>query len=189
MFTTVVAYIAFGCVMVAIAVTDVRTLQIANRSVLLLVGLWALWRIALGAEASVGGFDFLLAVVEAAPLTNVSLADGVLGAIILGGGLLVFTTIWEAFTKKAAMGGGDIKLLAAMGLFLGIAGGLAALAVACIVFFFMNLFQKRPVLAASGSAALRPYEAILHHSAAFAPALAVGAWTVIIGLFINYLLG
>ena len=50
MFTTVVAYIAFGCVMVAIAVSDVRTLQIANRSELLLVGLWALWRIALGAE-------------------------------------------------------------------------------------------------------------------------------------------
>ena len=155
MFTTVVAYIAFGCVMVAIAVSDVRTLQIANRSVLLLVGLWALWRIALGAEAAVGGFDFLLAVVEAAPLTNVSLAEGVLGAIILGGGLLVFTTIWEAFTKKAAMGGGDIKLLAAMGLFLGIAGGLAK--------------QKVPLTG-------KPYEVILSHSAAFAPALATGAW-------------
>ncbi|TJW10211.1 prepilin peptidase [Parvibacter caecicola] len=170
MFATVVAYIAFGCVMVAIAVTDVRTLQIANRSVLLLVGLWALWRIALGAEAAVGGFDFLLAVVEAAPLTNVSLAEGVLGAIILGGGLLVFTTIWEAFTKKAAMGGGDIKLLAAMGLFLGIAGGLAALAVACIVFAIVGMAKQKVPLTG------KPYEVILSHSAAFAPALATGAW-------------
>ena len=170
MFTTVVAYIAFGCVMVAIAVADVRTLQIANRSVLLLVGLWVLWRVALGVEAAVGGFDFLLAVVEAVPLTHVSLADGVLGAVILGGGLLVFTTIWEAFTKKSAMGGGDIKLLAAMGLFLGIAGGLAALAVACIVFAIVSMAKQ--IVPLTG----KPYEAILSHSAAFAPSLATGAW-------------
>lgn len=172
MFTTVVAYIAFGCVMVAVAVYDVRTLTIPNRSVFLLVGLWVLWRLALGVEAAVGGFDFLLAVVEAAPLTNVSLSDGVVGAIVLGGGLLVLTAAWEAFTKKAAMGGGDIKLLAAMGLYLGLSGGLVALAVGCLLFVGISLVKQHPV----PDVKIRPYQAILHHSAAFAPALATGAW-------------
>ncbi len=158
--------------MIGIAVRDARTLTIENRSVLLLVGLWALWRIALGAEAVVNGYDFLIAMVEAAPLTQVSLSDGILGAIVLGGGLLVFTVLWEAATKKAAMGGGDIKLLAAMGLFLGIAGGLVALAIACVVFAIANMIKNH----ASAAIAGKPYEAILSHSAAFAPALAVGAW-------------
>ena len=174
MFTTIVAYLAFGCVLVAIAVRDVRTLTIDNRSVLLLMGLWLLWRIALGVEAVVNGFDFLVAVVEAAPLTGVSLSDGVLGAIVLGGGLLVFTTAWEAVTKKAAMGGGDIKLLAAMGLFLGLVGGMVALAVACVVFAIVGIAGQRVPLMG------KPYEAILSHSAAFAPSLAVGAWVVLL---------
>lgn len=181
MFTTVVAYLAFGCVMVAIAVRDTRTLTISNRSVLLLVGLWVLWRLALGVEAATSGFDFLIAVVEAAPLTNVSLSDGVLGAVVLGGGLLVFTVIWEALTKKSAMGGGDIKLLTTMGLFLGIAGGLVALAVACVVFVGLSFLRQRM----STVEKMRPYEAILSHSAAFAPSLAVGTWVVMLYLFLS----
>lgn len=174
MFTTIVAYLAFGCVLIAVAVRDVRTLTIDNRSVLLLIGLWALWRIALGVEASVNGFDFLVAAVEAAPLTGVSLSDGALGAIVLGGGLLVFTTLWEVVTKKSAMGGGDIKLLTAMGLFLGLVGGMIALAIACVVFAIVGMVKQRmPVTG-------KPYEAILSHSAAFAPSLAIGAWMVLL---------
>ena len=46
--------------------------------------------------------------------------DGLKGAIFTGGGLLVLTLIIECILKKEVMGGGDIKLFAMIGLFLGI---------------------------------------------------------------------
>lgn len=45
--------------------------------------------------------------------------DGLIGAIVCGGGVLLVTCIIELLIKKEAMGGGDIKLFAMIGLFLG----------------------------------------------------------------------
>jgi leader peptidase (prepilin peptidase)/N-methyltransferase len=48
-----------------------------------------------------------------------SWTDSLLGILVGGGSLLLVACAYEAITKKEGMGGGDIKLLAMMGAFLG----------------------------------------------------------------------
>ncbi len=51
---------------------------------------------------------------------GVTFSDGIKGSIIAGGGVLLVTLGIEYIVKKEVMGGGDIKLYAMLGLFLGI---------------------------------------------------------------------
>lgn len=46
-----------------------------------------------------------------------------LGGLVCGGSILTFIYVLEFLIKKEAMGGGDIKLFAMLGMFLGIKGG------------------------------------------------------------------
>ncbi|MFR5092697.1 MAG: prepilin peptidase [Adlercreutzia equolifaciens] len=49
------------------------------------------------------------------------------------GGLLVLTTVYELVRRKEAFGGGDIKLMAVLGLFLGLERGVVCLLAACVL--------------------------------------------------------
>ena len=53
--------------------------------------------------------------------------------VVLGGGLLVLTTVYELVRRKEAFGGGDIKLMAVLGLFLGLERGVVCLLTACVL--------------------------------------------------------
>ncbi|RDY26651.1 prepilin peptidase [Romboutsia weinsteinii] len=55
---------------------------------------------------------------------GIELKDSILGAIISGGGMFLLIYLIELIVKKEVMGGGDIKLFAMIGLFLGVEGGL-----------------------------------------------------------------
>ena len=55
---------------------------------------------------------------------GISIVDSILGAVISGLGTLLVIYLIEFITKKECMGGGDIKLFAMTGLFLGIKGGI-----------------------------------------------------------------
>jgi len=58
---------------------------------------------------------FLMAVF----IMNLSFMDALLGLLIGGGSLYLVAVLYELATKREGMGGGDIKLLALMGAFLG----------------------------------------------------------------------
>ena len=62
--------------------------------------------------------------------------SGVLGAILcaiaFGGGMLVFTLIMDRLLQKETMGGGDIKLFAVLGLYLGMPDALLAMMLSCV---------------------------------------------------------
>lgn len=61
------------------------------------------------------------------------LLDGLAGAVLVGGGILLFSLAFDAVTGKTSLGGGDVKLLFAVGLFLGVAMSLLNLLVACVL--------------------------------------------------------
>lgn len=79
-----------------------------------------------------GAVLYLLSL-PAAPDPLTELRDGVLGTVVIGGGVLALTLLMEHLLGREAMGGGDIKLLGMLGLWVHTDGGLLLLIVACLV--------------------------------------------------------
>ena len=72
------------------------------------------------------------------------LAGGILPALIFGGGLLALSLLMDRLLKKDTMGGGDIKLMAVLGLYFSIPECLLLLMIACILgILAASVFMKR----------------------------------------------
>lgn len=67
----------------------------------------------------------------------------VLAMVIYGGGLLLVSLIMDKVLGRDSMGGGDIKLFAVVGLYLGIIGTLFALVLACVVGLLLHRITQR----------------------------------------------
>lgn len=144
-YVSVVTLVAYALVLVALAVVaaiDVRERRVPNWMTGALAGLWVLWRLVLGFAGEHMGLGFQTELLSPAPdvlvppglsIAGISFADGILGSIILGGGLLVLTTVYELAMHRESFGGGDIKLMAVLGLFLGLERGVICLLAACVL--------------------------------------------------------
>ncbi len=64
------------------------------------------------------------------------------GGLLIGGGLLVLSVIFDRVTGREGLGGGDIKLFFAAGIYLGAAGGLLCVIVSCFVGLIFAGFRK-----------------------------------------------
>jgi leader peptidase (prepilin peptidase)/N-methyltransferase len=69
--------------------------------------------------------------------------DGLIGLFVIGGGMLVLVLLMDRLLKKESMGGGDIKLLGIIGLYLGWMNGLLCLIVSCVVGLVMAGVGKK----------------------------------------------
>ena len=65
-----------------------------------------------------------------------------LAAVAFGGGLLVISLIMDKVLGRESMGGGDVKLFAVMGLYLGLVRSLFALIAACVIGLLFALLRK-----------------------------------------------
>lgn len=115
------------------------------------------------------------------PLTEgaAGVRRGLLGAVAVSVPLLVLVLLADRVLGRESMGGGDIKLIAALGLHFGAARTLLVLVVGCIVGILFALASRRKNENGESKAF------------AFGPALGLGAWIVfLIGTpFINWYLG
>ena len=71
------------------------------------------------------------------------LIQGLLGGLLIGGGMLVLSLIFDRITGKESLGGGDIKLFFMTGLFLKPACGLLSLIVSCMTGLCFVLLLKK----------------------------------------------
>ena len=134
---------------------DRRGRRIPNKLVAALAVRWLAVRVLLAAMAAVcsaGAFGVDTQMGNAASAASVAtmrvspfgltLDDGLVGALVLGGGSLAVSIAFERLAQRSSMGGGDIKLLAAVGLFLGWERGLWCLFSACLVVLVMQVVSR-----------------------------------------------
>lgn len=134
---------------------DLRERRIPNKLVAAMAVLWLAVRVLLAAMAAAccaAGFGSGAQIGDAALVASVTmmrmipfgltLGDGLVGALVLGGGSLAASIAFERLAQRPSMGGGDIKLLAAVGLFLGWERGLWCLFAACLVVLVMQVVSR-----------------------------------------------
>lgn len=134
---------------------DLRERRIPNKLVAAMVVLWLAVRVLLAAMAAAccaAGFGSGVQIGDAALVASaamvrmipfgLTLGDGLVGALVLGGGSLAVSIAFERLTQRPSMGGGDIKLLAVVGLFLGWERGLWCLFAACLVVLAMQVVSR-----------------------------------------------
>ena len=124
---------------------DLRERRIPNKLVAAMAVLWLAVRVLLAAMAAAccaAGFGSGAQIGDAALVASVTLGDGLVGALVLGGGSLAVSIAFERLAQRPSMGGGDVKLLAVVGLFLGWERGLWCLFAACLVVLVMQVVSR-----------------------------------------------
>lgn len=149
------SFVLFLVLLAWASAIDLRERRIPNKLVAAMAVLWLAVRVLLAAMAvacCAAGFGSGVqigdaALVASATMMRVSpfgltLGDGLVGALVLGGGSLAVSIAFERLAQRPSMGGGDIKLLAVVGLFLGWERGLWCLFAACLVVLAMQVVSR-----------------------------------------------
>ena len=149
------SFALFLVLLVWASAIDLRERRIPNKLVIAMAALWLAVRVLLAvmvAACSAGAFGLGVQAGNAASVASVvtmgafpfglTLIDGLVGALVLGGGSLAISLSFEHFAQRPSMGGGDIKLLAVVGLFLGWERGLWCLFAACLVVLVMQVVSR-----------------------------------------------
>lgn len=134
---------------------DLHERRIPNKLVAAMAVLWLAVRVLLAAMAAAccaASFGSGAQIGDAALVASatmmrmipfgLTLGDGLVGALVLGGCSLAVSIAFERLAQRPSMGGGDIKLLAVVGLFLGWERGLRCLFAACLVVLVMQMASR-----------------------------------------------
>ncbi|MEG2476946.1 prepilin peptidase [Gordonibacter sp.] len=141
-----VAYWALACILCGAALVDVDTYTIPNGFIVAGIALWAASVWLISAPATGFGVGSLFVPLLGSGFFPV-LVDGLVGGLVVGGGILLFSLIFDKVTGRTSLGGGDVKLLFVVGLSLGLLGSLFNLILACVLglvlAFVWQLFASR----------------------------------------------
>ena len=129
--TATISIVAYAVLVVSFAyasVVDVKTRLVPLSALLVSLGAWLL---AAAGGAAGGGCPFLFDF-GSTRLFSWAIAS-VLGGVVASGVAALCAFALERRTGSIALGGGDVKLLFVVGLYLGPEGGIASLCLACIL--------------------------------------------------------
>lgn len=126
----VFSYAALGCILCAVIATDLDTMTIPNPLIVAGIILWLTTVWFISPDDYGVGVPFIAWVGSGFVAV---LLDGLIAALIYGGGILVFSLVYEQVSKKPSLGGGDIKLLFMVSLFLGVYASVLMLFLACVL--------------------------------------------------------
>lgn len=171
------AYAALVTILMGAALVDLDTFTIPNGFVIAAAATWvaSVWFMHAPAPDTFGVGSMFASLVGPGWLA-VAL-DGLVGAFAVGGGILLFSLAFDAVTKRTSLGGGDVKLLFAVGLFLGLAGSLLNLLVACVLGLAFALASG---LSASPSSEGGPAENLKAKAIPFGPSIAAATMVTLL---------
>jgi len=137
--------IAFICVLFVLSLVDLETYTIPNRLLAAALVIYAVTfpLVEFGLPGSLSCTN--LAPEEAGSFAVAALGGltrDLGGALLLGGGLLILSLVFDKITGKEGLGGGDIKLFFVTGLYLGALRSLLCLIVSCLVGLAFAGFRK-----------------------------------------------
>ena len=164
------AYVVLLSMLAIASMFDLKERIVPTAIVVALLVLWAVTVWFIPPSTVPGAIGAAFVPIVGNDLTAVVL-DGIMGGFVTGGGMLALTIAVEMWTGSASFGGGDIKLLFVVGLYLGLPASLTMLLVACLIAVVFSLvmgLMRRAI--ASGSTADRP---LLKMTIPFAPAIAL----------------
>jgi len=115
----------FLCCLFCLALVDLESFEIPDGCLILAAAAWVLALPFTGAQGR-------------------EIGQSVLSGVVFGGGLLLLSLLLDHILQKESLGGGDIKLFAVVGLYLGLIGTLFAVMLACILgLAFAHLRRRR----------------------------------------------
>lgn len=120
-------YVILVALLAFISAEDLKTRTIPDRYILSAVGLRMLYALALVAE---GALDLQRCVYFVISGAGMWLA------------LALFSMLFEQVTGHESMGGGDVKLYAVSGLYLGFSGAIYVVALSCAIALGMSVFMR-----------------------------------------------
>ena len=114
----------FLCCLFCLTLTDLDSMVIPDGCLLVAAGAWLV---------------FLPLARQGWPAVR----SGLLAAAVFGGGLLGLSLVMDRILGRDSLGGGDIKLFAVTGLYLGLAGTLFATLLACVLGLSLSRVLRR----------------------------------------------
>ena len=123
------ALCALGCILLGLSLVDLETYTIPNGFIIAGIAAWAVSFAFYGVDLSAMGLGSLMLAFAGSPLAAV-LLDGLLGAFVVADCLLALSLVFDKVMGRRSLGGGDVKLVFMVGLFLGLAGSVLNLIVA-----------------------------------------------------------
>ena len=175
-----VAYLVLVCILMSVALVDLDTFIIPNGfvvagCVLWLVSIWFMPAPRVDAFSVGSLFSGWVHPGGAVAL------DGIVGAAVVAGGVLVLSVAFDKVTKRRSLGGGDVKLLFMVGLFLGLAGSMLNLLMACLMGLAFAFAQGFSVPSSPGEGEGEG-ESVRTRAIPFGPAIAAAtAFTLLAG--------
>lgn len=115
--------LVFGCCLFCLSLVDLEILIIPDGCLITAALAWAV----------------------ALPFSSMGMGEIILhllAALLYGGGILLLSLAADHILKKESLGGGDIKLFAVMGLYLGMTASLFAMLLSCILGLLFALPRK-----------------------------------------------
>lgn len=176
-----VAYSGVIALLAVASLNDVRWRTVPTWVVVALLALWVATVWFVPNSDVPGTVGHAVAAYVGRDLTAVVL-DGLLGGVVVGVGMLAITVAVEARTGRASFGGGDIKLLFVVGLYLGLPATLTMLLVACLISVVFVMIAS--LLLPEGLASHELKEPMLRLTIPFAPFIALStAISMVFGPF------
>ena len=134
-------YMGLAVILLGLSLVDLETYRIPNGFVIAGIIWWAVTIPLVLPREAVSGMGAWIG-----PNLGVTVQSSLLGAVVIAGAMLLFSLIFDKLMGRESLGGGDIKLLFMVGLYLGLMIGFFNLILSCIVgLLFVALMKKQRI--------------------------------------------